>query len=108
MIDDKDLAEALDRIARSPDGRLLYLYCQKTLCQVLPSGQTEGALREHDGRRRFASELMGRMAEGIQDSDRHAITFSVDRAARARTGTSAGAYFKQQRADAGPADSDAA
>lgn len=82
MIDDKDLAEALDRIGRSPDGRLLYLFCQKTLCQVLPGDQTESALREHEGRRRFAAELMGHMSKGIQDSDRHAITFTVTRAAR--------------------------
>lgn len=76
MIETQDIAEAIDRIARTPDGIILYRFLQKTLCAVPPSEQTDGALREFEGRRRFAAELMGHMSEGIQDSDRHTITFS--------------------------------
>jgi hypothetical protein len=71
MIDDKLVHEALQRFARTPDGRVFYVGLQKLLMAVV-SSETEGALRENLGRRRFASELMAVMAEvmsEIKDSD---------------------------------------
>lgn len=67
MISDEDMKLALDRIARSEDGNLLYRFFQQVLCGVV-LGANDGALREDNGRRRFASELMGHMAKGIEES----------------------------------------
>lgn len=69
-----DCKQALDRIARSPDGQIFYRFLQRTLCAVCLDPDL-GALRGHEGRRMFAAELMAIMAEGIADSDRYAITF---------------------------------
>jgi hypothetical protein len=68
MIDQKLVEEALARFARSADGRVFYLGLQKVLMGV-PSENSEGALRENLGRRRFASELMAVMAEGMSESN---------------------------------------
>jgi hypothetical protein len=76
MIETRHMAEAMDRIARSADGQMFYRFLQKVLCETLADGASDGALREQEGRRRFAAQLMANMAEGIQDSDRHAITFA--------------------------------
>jgi hypothetical protein len=46
----------------------------------------DGALRQMEGRRMFASELMGHMSEGIAESDRTAITFASSAAARTSLG----------------------
>jgi hypothetical protein len=85
-IETDEIREAIDRIARTPDGHLLYRFFQKTLCAVAAGNVDDGALRQHEGRRRFASEMMGLMAKGIDDSDRYAITFSVSGAVRANSG----------------------
>jgi hypothetical protein len=69
MIEDKHLYEAIDRIARTPDGRTLYLFLQKRLMAIPTSAKT-GALRSDHGERYFASQLMGLMAKGIEDSGR--------------------------------------
>ena len=84
MIEEKDLREMLDRFARTPDGQLFYRYCQKQLCAIATS-ENDSALREHQGRRRFAADLMALMAKGIEDSDRP-ITFSVSGARSTATG----------------------
>ena len=76
MTENEDFQEALDRIARTPDGRALYLYLQKALCSISLDPH-RGALRRHEGRRMFAAELMGLMAKGIRESDRTCITFAV-------------------------------
>lgn len=76
-IETKDIHEAIDRLARTPDGQMLYRYLQKTLCAVMTGDHHDGALRQFEGRRIFAAELMGLMAKGIDESDRHAITFSI-------------------------------
>jgi hypothetical protein len=70
-ISDEELLQALDRIARTPDGALLYLYFQRAVLELFrdPSANN-GALRAHEGRRNFAAELMGRMARGIDESGR--------------------------------------
>jgi hypothetical protein len=66
MIDDKLVHEALQRFARTPDGRVFYIGLQKVLMAVVSSEQ-DGALRENLGRRRFASELMAVMAEVMSE-----------------------------------------
>jgi hypothetical protein len=65
---DQDMRDALDRVARSSDGVLLYRYLQKTLCAVTTDSMAEGALRRNEGRRSLAAELMGLMAEGIRSA----------------------------------------
>jgi hypothetical protein len=86
MIDNQDIAEALDRLARTPDGGMLYRFLQKTLMTVSQPSANDGALRQMEGRRMFASELMGHMSEGIAESDRTAITFASSAAARTSLG----------------------
>lgn len=77
---DKDMHEALDRIARTTDGELFYRYLQKTLCAVSALDVSQCALPRLEGRRSFAAELMGLMAEGMQASGRHAATVTFTRA----------------------------
>jgi hypothetical protein len=67
MIDDKLVHEALQRFARTPDGRVFYIGLQKILMAV-PSDNSDGALRENLGRRKFASELMAVMAEVMTEN----------------------------------------
>lgn len=67
MIDQKLVDEALQRWARTPDGRLFYVSLQKVLMGV-PTDKTDGALRENLGRRTFASELMAVMAEVMTEN----------------------------------------
>lgn len=64
-VTDEDLKEALDRIALTGDGYLLYLYFQRVLCEV---PHDDGALPAHNARRKFAAELMNLMKEGIEAS----------------------------------------
>lgn len=65
----EDLAAALDRIAMTPDGGLLYAYLQK-MAIALPEGDdpTDSALRADFGRRSLAHRMMGLMARGIDES----------------------------------------
>jgi len=79
-ITDDDMHQALDRIARTADGELLYRYLQKVLCAVTTPATHECALPRNEGRRSFAAELMGLMAEGMQASGRHAATVTFTRA----------------------------
>jgi hypothetical protein len=57
--------EALDRIARTHDGRLLHRYLRRVLEAVYDFAD-ETALRSHTGRRTLARDLMGHMAQGIE------------------------------------------
>ncbi len=59
--------EAIDRIARTPDGAALYVFLQRRLMSILPS-DSEGALRSDEGERRFAAKLISVMAKGIFES----------------------------------------
>lgn len=69
MISDDEINQAIDRIARTADGELLYRYLQKTLMGTLSEHSPEdGALRCEHGMRRFASILMAKMAKGIDES----------------------------------------
>ena len=73
-INNKDIEEAWDRIARTADGQIAYRHLQKVR-MGLPPAMDDGALRHSEGRRSLAADLMAYMAEGIADSDRYAITF---------------------------------
>jgi len=71
------IRDALDRISRSPDGELLYRYLQKTLMGVTAQDAPDCALQRNEGRRSFASELMGFMAEGQRSGSAVSVTFSL-------------------------------
>jgi hypothetical protein len=58
---------AIDRLARSEDGRSLYLYLQRRRMAVTTLTKTS-ALRRDDGERQFAAHLMSLMAKGIAES----------------------------------------
>jgi hypothetical protein len=68
-ISDELLREAIDRIARTPDGPLLYLYLQRRLMAFSPAA-SNSALRSDNGERSFAAKLIGLMAKGISESGR--------------------------------------
>ena len=100
-IENKDMIEAIDRIAMTDDGALLYLYLQKTLCGVSGAGTEERALSRLEGKRSFAAELMALMAEGIRNSGRSSnrpVTFAVSGSRRIGSGQHDGG----SRFDPGP------
>lgn len=68
-IDVDDINQALDRIARTADGEMLYRYLQRE-CLTFPneSDPSDGALRANHGRRSFAADLMRRLEKGIDES----------------------------------------
>ena len=59
--------EAIDRIARTPDGAALYVLLQRQMMAVLPTTDG-GALQTNHGERMFAARLIGLMAKGIFES----------------------------------------
>lgn len=67
MIEVDEIFKAIDRIARTADGELLFRYLQREALSLPDAGGNKGALRQHDGRRRFALDLMARMAKGIDE-----------------------------------------
>lgn len=67
-ITDVQIREALDRIAMTNDGKLLYLYLQRERMRVSPPAVDERALPRFEGRRSFAADLMALMGEGIAAS----------------------------------------
>ena len=89
MIESQDIKEAWDRIARTPDGLVIYRHLQRIVMGT--AGPDDGALPRLEGRRRLAADLMAYMAEGIADNDRTCVTFAVARPATvgADSGTSA-------------------
>lgn len=98
-ISEEQVREALDRIARTPDGRLLYLFLQKALTAV-PVSPDSDALRELHGRRMFAAELMADMAKGIRaandgrDPTDRPITFLRGESARVERRVPAREYIR--------------
>jgi hypothetical protein len=66
-ISEKVLREAIDRIARTPDGRLQYLYLQRRMMAITASIDP-GTLQRNEGERTFAAQLIGLMATGIEES----------------------------------------
>jgi hypothetical protein len=89
MIENKDVVEAWDRIARTQDGLIVYRHLQRILMGTASSD--DSALPRLEGRRRLAADLMAFMSEGIADNDRACITFAVAKpvAVAANTGTRA-------------------
>src|SRR6516225_6479060 len=75
MIENKDVVEAWDRIARTQDGLIIYRHLQRILMGTASSD--DSALPRLEGRRRLAADLMAFMSEGIADNDRACITFAV-------------------------------
>lgn len=67
-VEDEHLRGAIDRISRTPDGRMLYLFLQKTLSSFPVTDGSVDALRDHNGRRMFAHDLMAIMAAGIRET----------------------------------------
>jgi hypothetical protein len=65
-ITEEQFREAIDRLARTPDGGLLYLYLQRRL-MAISTATDGGALRVDAGERQFASRLIGLMAKGMQE-----------------------------------------
>src|SRR5437762_6730299 len=63
----KEIHDAIDRIAMTADGRNLYVFLQRRLMTVT-SAPTDGALRQDEGERSFAAKLIGLMAKGIAES----------------------------------------
>jgi hypothetical protein len=59
--------EAIDRIARTPDGAALYVFLQRRLMSITPA-ESDGALRQDQGERTFAAKLIAVMAKGIFES----------------------------------------
>lgn len=73
-VTDKELLEALDRIARTSDGEALYLYLMRVVMEI----PQQGALKAHSGRRSLAAELMGKMARGMDESSGRPADTSSD------------------------------
>jgi hypothetical protein len=59
--------EAIDRIARTPDGAALYVFLQRRLMSI-SIADSDGALRQDQGERTFAAKLISVMAKGIYES----------------------------------------
>jgi hypothetical protein len=91
MIENKEMQEAIDRIARTPDGLLLYRLLQKVLCGTVAVQHDHCALQFHEGRRTLARDLMAFMSEGIAENDRAAVTFAIAKPERTDQRTRRGA-----------------
>jgi hypothetical protein len=107
-ITDADFFAAFERTAREADGRLIYLYLQKQLCAVTAANTDDCALRRNEGRRSFASELMGLMAKGIEESggsrpDRQPVVFARREPVATGSRVSPREWLKQHP-DADPTD----
>ena len=100
MITDDDMKKAIDRIASTEDGYLLYLYFQKTLCSTVPLSPIEGALQGNEGRRKYAAELMDLMSKGIAESggsrtaDRRPVIFARQQPSAGNRHVSAREYLR--------------
>lgn len=77
----KEEAEAIGRIAATSDGALFHRYLRRVLETVIDL-DSDGALRQQNGRRSLARDLMRLMAEGLDD---HGST-STDAPILARSG----------------------
>src|SRR5262245_45571310 len=63
----KEINDAIDRIAMTPDGLNLYVFLQRRVMTVTHA-PTDGALRQDEGERSFAAKLIVLMARGIAES----------------------------------------
>jgi hypothetical protein len=73
-IDFERIKDAWDRIARTPDGLVIYRHLQR-LRMGLATDMS--ALQTFEGRRSLAADLMAFMSEGVAENDRACITFAV-------------------------------
>jgi hypothetical protein len=76
LIAPNDVIEAWDRLARTPDGLLIYRHLQFIALGTERAGN-DSALPRLEGRRRLAADLMGFMSDGIRDYDRASVTFTL-------------------------------
>ena len=80
-----EIDEAWDRIARTPDGQVIYRHLMKLVAEVATD---DSALPRREGARTLAHNLMKLMANGIVDNDRYCVAFPApkpeprDRASR--------------------------
>ena len=80
-----EIDEAWDRIARTPDGQVIYRHLMKLVTEVATD---DSALPRREGARTLAHNLMKLMANGIVDNDRYCVAFPApkpeprDRASR--------------------------
>jgi len=72
-ITSEQINEAWDRIARSPDGHIIFWHLNKLAMALSPD---VSALPVHEGGRILARNLMSLMARGIVDSDRYVIAIT--------------------------------
>jgi len=73
-IEFQQIKDAWDRVARTPDGLVIYRHLQRLR---LGLATDMSALPQFEGRRSLAADLMAYMAEGIAENDRACITFAV-------------------------------
>ena len=73
-IDFAQTKEAWDRVARTPDGLVIYRHLQR-IRQALATDMS--ALPAFEGRRSLAADLMAFMSDGIRDYDRACVTYTI-------------------------------
>jgi hypothetical protein len=77
MSEENDFAQtkdAWDRLARTPDGLVIYRHLQR-IRQALATDMS--ALPAFEGRRSLAADLMAFMSDGIRDYDRACVTYTI-------------------------------
>lgn len=77
MIEQDDIKQAWDRVARTADGLTIYRHLQRICLGRTPPNAPDSALPRLEGYRSLAGDLMAYMAEGIGDNDRACVTFAV-------------------------------
>jgi hypothetical protein len=86
-ISTEDLRSAIQRVAQSRDGELLYLWLQKRLMALPVVGCSDSDLQKFEGGRMLAGELFGLMSEGIRlsgrDDSRRPVIFKLAGSERA-------------------------
>ena len=73
-LDLQQTKDAWDRLARTPDGLVIYRHLQR-IRQALATDHS--ALPHFEGRRSLAADLMAYMADGIRDYDRACVTYTI-------------------------------
>src|SRR5215469_18109043 len=86
-IDFQQTKDAWDRLARTPDGLVIYRHLQR-IRQALATDMS--ALPTFEGRRSLAADLMAFMSDGIRDYDRACVTYTIAKPAAARGTRGAG------------------
>ena len=73
-LDFQQIKDAWDRVARTPDGLVIYRHLQRLRMGLATD---LSALPLFEGRRSLAADLMAFMSEGVAENDRAAVTFAV-------------------------------